>query len=192
MLCFLGERDGRGGSVTSADPFPLPVQLVPINPACCRRCELRAFGAPPPQPKASKPSSPFTAAQTKNNPHKCTNPEPLLESFSKPASVWPQSRRAIRQHHHISPAHLLAGNPPSLQRRAAQLSRIIVTSNVLGAGTGSMSAPYSDGGQEALTIRERTGIHQYVFHSRPAWFRPHEMLANISRYSLNARTRRSL
>lgn len=72
--------------MTSADPFPLPVQLVPINPACWRRCELRR-ARPPPQPKASKPSSAFTAAQTKNNPHKCTNPEPLLESFSKPASA---------------------------------------------------------------------------------------------------------
>lgn len=74
-MLFGGERDGRGGSVTSADPFPLPVQLVPINPACCRRCELRAFGAPPPNLRPAnhqvpsllpKPKTIRTSAQTPN------------------------------------------------------------------------------------------------------------------------------
>lgn len=73
-MLFGGERDGRGGSVTSADPFPLPVQLVPINPACCRRCELRAFGAP----------SPTQGQQTIKSLHCCPNQKQSAQSAQTP------------------------------------------------------------------------------------------------------------
>lgn len=73
-MLFGRGRDGGGGSVTSADPFPLPVQLVPINPACCRRCELRRARPPPNLRPASprvpsllpKPKTICTSAQTQN------------------------------------------------------------------------------------------------------------------------------
>lgn len=190
-MLFGRGRDGGGGSVTSADPFPLPVQLVPINPACCRRCELRRARNPPNLRPASprvpsllpKQKTIRTSAQTQNL---SSNLSPNLPLLGHKVAAVPFASTIISRLPICSPG------PSVFAEAGCPTVSIIVTSNVLGTGTGSMAVPSRDWRQEALTIWESTSVHQYVFHSRPAWFRPCEMLANISRYSLNARTRRSL